>query len=184
MATRFEFTKARIKELQPPATGRLTVHDSKVRGLQLRVTEAGGKFFYLRRRLVNGTAARIKLGRYGQLDLPTARQLAADMNNKIAAGVDVAQLRADARDEQRCGNCSGVILPIARSAASAASQRCSSLPNCGCCRCQIAHRRSTAASAPSRARVWIGAGAHFGNHAQQGSGAALAHPSNRQTRHQ
>ncbi len=97
MRTEFEFTKAILDGLTAPETYR----DTKVPGLQLRIQTAGGaKTFYLRRRLPSGgDGPRIRLGRYGQIDLPAARKLAAGMNNQIAAGIDVAQLRRDAKAE-------------------------------------------------------------------------------------
>jgi len=96
MLTEFEFTKAKLDTLTAPGIYR----DTKVPGLQLRIREAGSKTFYLRRRLPGGgQGPRIKLDRYDRIDLPAVRKLAADMNNQIAAGINVAQLRQDAKSE-------------------------------------------------------------------------------------
>ncbi len=43
MADRITFSKAAIEGLKPPQYGRVEIHDTKVRGLTIRVTAAGAK---------------------------------------------------------------------------------------------------------------------------------------------
>ena len=98
MLTEFEFTKAKLDALTAPGTYR----DTKVPGLQLRIRESGSKTYYTRRRLpAGGDGPRIPIARYNKVSLAAARQIAADRNNQIAAGINVAQLRQDAKAEPK-----------------------------------------------------------------------------------
>ena len=96
MLTKFDFTRAKLDALTAPGYYR----DTKVPGLQLRVTANGAKTYYHRKRMpAGGDGPRNRIGKHKQVSLEAARKIAAEWNNQIAAGVDVAQLRRDAKDE-------------------------------------------------------------------------------------
>ena len=96
----FNFTKQAIDGLPAPEqrkrnqTTTVYYHDKggsqSVAGLALGVTHNGAKSFYVNRR-IDGAPKRIKLGRYPDLRIPQARQLAQEALLQIAMGKDPAQ---------------------------------------------------------------------------------------------
>lgn len=83
---RFNFTKVGIEALPVPEAGRrATYHDTKTNGLQIRVTPSGVKTFSVFR-WVKGDAKpeRITLGRFPDLTIEQARDMAAEINAAIA----------------------------------------------------------------------------------------------------
>ncbi|MGY6216652.1 tyrosine-type recombinase/integrase [Methylolobus aquaticus] len=86
MSNDLNFTKSNIDALPLPAAGqRASYQDTKVQGLELRVTSTGTKTFCVRRR-VAGKVERITLGRYPAMTPEQARKRAAEVNGTIAAG--------------------------------------------------------------------------------------------------
>ena len=80
-------TDAMIRNVQPPADGRLELQDAACRGLWLRVTTGGAKSFTFRfRDQSNGRSERLSLGRYPDLALRDARQKADALRREIAEG--------------------------------------------------------------------------------------------------
>ena len=80
-------TDAMIRNVQPPANGRLELQDSACRGLWLRITTGGVKSFTFRfRDQSNGRSERLSLGRYPDLALRDARQRADALRREIAEG--------------------------------------------------------------------------------------------------
>ncbi|WP_139559100.1 tyrosine-type recombinase/integrase [Methylotetracoccus oryzae] len=86
MSNDLNFTKRAIEALPLPFAGqRATYQDTKVTGLELRVTSTGTMTFCVRRK-VKGKAERITLGRYPAMTPEQARSRAAEVNGTIAAG--------------------------------------------------------------------------------------------------
>lgn len=80
------FTKEAIEALPlPPAGQRAMYHDTKVRGLVLRVTAAGSRVFYLYRR-VDGKPTKERIGAFPDWSIPLARKRAEERNGDIAQG--------------------------------------------------------------------------------------------------
>jgi len=85
---KINFTKAQLDALPLPEPGqRVTYHDTKVIGLQLRVTANGTKTFYVFQR-VNGKPERVKVGdlTYPKLSIDQARDKAKDIIAQMAKG--------------------------------------------------------------------------------------------------
>lgn len=66
--------------------GRRDFSDTKVEGLQLRVTTSGRKTFSVRKRMPNGRSQRVTLGEYPNLRLKEARALARETIVDLARG--------------------------------------------------------------------------------------------------
>lgn len=82
------FTIAALDALPLPEPGqRSTYHDTKVNGLQLRVTSNGTKTFYIFQR-VNGKPERVKVGEhpYPLMGIDQARKRAKEIIHQIAEG--------------------------------------------------------------------------------------------------
>lgn len=100
MESRFSFTKEKLQSLPSPDAGqRLTVHDTKATGLQLRVTSAGAKTFSLYRRIKGGQPERITLGRFPAMTVEQARKAAAQLNAEIEGGASPAALKRSIKAE-------------------------------------------------------------------------------------
>lgn len=87
-AQKLNFTQANLDGLKLPAAGkRATYHDTKVNGLQLRVTANGTKSFYVFQR-VNGKPERVRVGRhpYPIMSIDQARKEAKAIIHQIAEG--------------------------------------------------------------------------------------------------
>jgi integrase len=85
----FNFTKARIEELPVPSAGRATYSDVGVDGLALIVYPSGTKTFHLIKKLKRSNKTiKPKLGKFGEIDVDTARKLAMKMLSEIAQGSD------------------------------------------------------------------------------------------------
>lgn len=85
------FTKAVLDRLPAAKSGtRDYYNDTKVRGLQLAVTDHGAKSFCLYRRM-GGRPTRYTLGRYPDLTPENARKKAETIAGRVALGEDVAQ---------------------------------------------------------------------------------------------
>jgi len=91
LPSKFNFTKALLTELPPPATGRASYSDTKVDALRLRVSSSGAKTFSVYGRVKNGSPQRITLGRFPTLSVEQARTRALVLLAELATGVDVAQ---------------------------------------------------------------------------------------------
>lgn len=73
------------------------VHDTEVRGLQLKVTPAGNKSFVVRYRNSDGRERKQKLGNFPNLNASQARRKAQEMLAKVALGDDPAEERSKRR---------------------------------------------------------------------------------------
>lgn len=98
METKFNFTKLALENLATPEAGkRITYHDTKATGLQLRVTSNGVKTFSLFRRIKGGNPERLTLGRFPDMTVEQARKQAAQYNLVIESGNNPAQAKRKAR---------------------------------------------------------------------------------------
>lgn len=98
MKTSFPFTEASIRALSAPPKGRMYCHDAKCPGLQVCVTQAGGKTYYYRKR-VNGPSVRVRLGTTQELSVEAARKAVATLGGQVAQGGDPAAERRQKREE-------------------------------------------------------------------------------------
>ena len=90
---------ARVETLSCPiGRDRVYVYDVRTPALAICVTETGAKVWYLYRR-VNGRSERIRLGRFPELGVQTARKLAEGKNADIVKGVNTQDMERSARDE-------------------------------------------------------------------------------------
>src|ERR1700682_885807 len=101
MATRFNFTKTAIKALPPPPAGtRATYRDTKVPGLQLRVTPSGVKTFSVYRRVKGGGPERITIGTFStSTTVEKARRRAGQVNSAIDGGANPAEAKRAHKSE-------------------------------------------------------------------------------------
>jgi len=90
---------ARFVETAKAAGARRDVRDAKVKGLELRITKAGGKTWALRyRRQSDGAKRIVTLGSFPDYKLEEARDWAEDRKREIARGEDPA-VKKQARKE-------------------------------------------------------------------------------------
>ncbi len=100
----FRFTKATIEALKAPDEGeRLVARDTKVQGLELRVTPNGVKTFSVRRRVKGGAVERVTLGRFPDLTVDNAQRDALKVIAALGAGKSVAEQVRDKKGEQSFG---------------------------------------------------------------------------------
>ena len=103
--SKFNFTKATLDGVALPVPGsRSTYQDAKTKGLQLRVTPAGIKTFCVFRRIKGGQPERITLGRYPEMTIEMARKMAAEVNLKVEAGENPAEIKRERRTEMTLGD--------------------------------------------------------------------------------
>ncbi len=94
------FSKERLAALPLPEAGkRATYHDTKIQGLQLRVSPTGIKTFSVYRRMKGGQPERVTLGRFPAMTVEQARRQAAAINAEIEAGANPAAVRRAVREE-------------------------------------------------------------------------------------
>ncbi len=98
--THIPFSKERLLALPLPETGkRKTYHDTKIQGLQLRVSSTGIKTFCVYRRLKGGQPERMTLGRFPATTVEQARKSATAINAEIESGANPAAVRRAIRAE-------------------------------------------------------------------------------------
>ncbi|WP_137804028.1 site-specific integrase [Pseudomonas sp. G(2018)] len=94
------FSKERLTALPTPEAGkRATYHDTKIQGLQLRVSFTGIKTFSVYRRMKGGQPERVTLGRFPTMTVEQARKQATAINAEIEAGANPAAVRRAIREE-------------------------------------------------------------------------------------
>lgn len=100
---RLNLTVAAIKGIPQPAHGKQAwVYDLKVPGLCLLTTANGVQTFYLYRK-VKGRPQRVRIGGFPEITIDQARNLAAQLNGKIAAGADPQAEKRAIRDDSTLG---------------------------------------------------------------------------------
>jgi integrase len=103
-AERFIFRKVDLENLPlPPVGKRVTYHDAKESGLQLRVSHTGKKTFCLLKRTRNGSPERITIGPFPDLSIEQARVKALQIKNSIALGNNPAEMLRERRGEMTLG---------------------------------------------------------------------------------
>ena len=99
MVTKFAFSEERIRKLAPPSGKDREYHKDKgFPGLQVCVTTTGSKTYYLVKR-TDGQPTRHKLGTAEELSVKQAREAAAAISGKIAAGQNPQADRRQKREE-------------------------------------------------------------------------------------
>lgn len=97
------FTKAALTAAGAAAKGKRDYYyDAKEKGLVLAVTPAGGKSFYLYKR-IDGRPERLLLGKFPDLSVENARKLAASAKGEIAMGENPQKAKRSIRDEMTFG---------------------------------------------------------------------------------
>ena len=92
MQKKFKFTNAKLKSIKPhdkdsPSTELELSDDSDVSGLKLLVGKSGNKRFLLRYTFKSKKCS-IAIGKFGDIDVATARKIAQKHKSLIAEGVD------------------------------------------------------------------------------------------------
>lgn len=95
-----DITDTYLQSLKPPVSGRLEIHDTRVGGLMLRVTQAGVLTWSVRSRLGDGKRVRPSLGHWPEVSIREARRTARMMLGDIAAGKDPVAEKRRARAER------------------------------------------------------------------------------------
>jgi len=99
----FNFTKKSLDALPLPEKGkRLYVYDTKVRGLELMVTEQGSKSFKVYRKL-NDKPIRVTLGKYPEMTVENARREAQRVLAEINSGKNPNEEKKKLRAETTFG---------------------------------------------------------------------------------
>ncbi|PXW71066.1 site-specific recombinase XerD [Loktanella sp. PT4BL] len=97
------FTKAALTAAGAAAKGKRDYYyDEREKGLVLAVTPAGGKSFYLYKR-IDGRPERLLLGKFPDLTVENARKLAASAKGEIAMGENPQKAKRSIRDEMTFG---------------------------------------------------------------------------------
>ena len=100
----FNFTKKTLDALLLPATGkRLYFYDTKVRGLELMVTEQGTKSFKVYRKC-NGKPIRVTLGKYPEMTVENARNEAQRIIAEMLKGKNPNEEKKNLRAEMTFGD--------------------------------------------------------------------------------
>lgn len=103
---RFAFTKASLDALQPPKRDRVTYHDTRQPGLQLRVSSTGVKTFSVLRRPHGRRPERFTIGRWPDLAIDGphgARAKAAHVIAQLASAESPAEARRKIKGELTLG---------------------------------------------------------------------------------
>ncbi len=86
MKNKINFTKKALEDFPIPSKGkRVYCYDNKIRGLALSVTDKGSKTFVVYRK-INGKPERFTLGKFPDLSIENARNMAEGVNSQIAQG--------------------------------------------------------------------------------------------------
>lgn len=96
--SRFPFNLKKLAAVEPPATGRIYVYDTRQPGLALCVTAADTRTYYLYRKF-HGKPLRVRLGRFDELPIDRARKAAAKEIAKILSGVNPVEEKRAKREE-------------------------------------------------------------------------------------
>ena len=96
---KLKFTKTVLLSLVPPEPGkRLTVYDTEVPKLAVRITAAGARSFYVVKR-AGASIAWVKLGSFPEMTVEQARIEAQKILGEFAAGANPATVRRAIREE-------------------------------------------------------------------------------------
>lgn len=100
---KIKLTKTAVQAIEPPEPGsRLTVYDTQIPKLAVRVTAAGNKTFYVVKRAGSAAGSKmawLKLGGFPDLTVEQARNEAQKVLAEFAAGANPAEARRAFREE-------------------------------------------------------------------------------------
>ena len=100
----FNFTKKVLDTIELPSTGkRYYFYDTKIRGLELMVTEQGTKSFKVYRKF-NGKPVRVTLGKYPEMTVENARNEAQSVIAKMLKGSNPNKDKKNIRSEITFGD--------------------------------------------------------------------------------
>jgi integrase len=111
MPNKMILTEPRVKALKPPETGRKYIYDAKTAGLAVCVTASGSKTWYVYR-WAAGRPVRIRLGKYPDLSVETARKAATEAIGQLASGRDLVAERNAKRQEPTLADLWGQYLEL------------------------------------------------------------------------
>ncbi|CAK0768379.1 hypothetical protein CCP4SC76_5030001 [Gammaproteobacteria bacterium] len=104
MADQFTFTQKRIEELASPSEGRMEYADTAQSKLRIRVTATGNKSFIVLTKDTTGSARRITLGQWPEMNVDRARKEAVKVLGQILSGTDpIAEKRKIKAESQTLG---------------------------------------------------------------------------------
>jgi integrase len=92
-------TDAILRNMKPPAAGRIELSDATCRGLRFRITSASDRSFSFR----FGRSERVPIGDYPDVSLRDARLKADDLRRQVAAGKNPAHHRRGASERTFAG---------------------------------------------------------------------------------
>ena len=94
-----------------PASKDVVVHDTELKGFQLRVTPGGKRVFYVyyRARGAQAQQRRYKLGDYPKISAQRAREMAQTVLGQVASGADPAALRKTERHRLNTGRVDEIV---------------------------------------------------------------------------
>jgi len=99
-ANAINFTKSELTKIFPPTTGRIEYRDTKVAGLQLRVSSTGIKTFSVYRwGKATGKPERVTIGRFPEVSVEAARAKATEIVAAFAMGESPSEAKRKARAE-------------------------------------------------------------------------------------
>ena len=99
------FTKTELLKIVPPTSGRIQYNDSKITGLQLRVSSTGVKTFSVYRwGKTSNKPERITIGRFPDVSVEAARSKAEEIIATFALGGDPGEAKRKARLEMTFKN--------------------------------------------------------------------------------
>jgi integrase len=99
-ANSLNFTKSELTKIAPPATGRIEYRDTKVAGLQLRVSSTGVKTFSVYRwGKATNKPERVTIGRFPEISVDAARAKAGEIVAAFAMGENPSEAKRKARAE-------------------------------------------------------------------------------------
>ena len=75
--------------------------DAKLRGFGLFVHQSGTKSFILKKRTVNNRQIKLTIGRFGELTIDQARNIAQERTTELIKGNDPSQSKRNAREIPR-----------------------------------------------------------------------------------
>ena len=103
LPSRFRFTQKAIEALPPnPSDAKSTeaeYSDTQISGLKCLVGKGEGSKKFMLRYLWHGRKRAIAIGRFPEVDLNTAREIATDYKRLLSQGIDPKQMKEDKRQE-------------------------------------------------------------------------------------
>lgn len=94
---RFDFSKAKLQAIKPPAKGRISVRDARHPALECRITSTGHRAYYWYRK-IQGKPVRVKIADMNQMTATRARQIATQHDAQAVEGHNPMDDRRAARE--------------------------------------------------------------------------------------